>query len=143
MQNKILDILLEIKTIVKGDVSFVGFYPDDIQNIGNKYPAVLIRLGEENLCSATGRRITTTANVSLLVYTSAGKNDIRGTTELNTALLGAMLTSINLNVKCKNIEPTGIIRGEYNDIPSRYGVGFSDNLTIESINFGITVDDER
>ena len=145
MTNKQIIVLREIKRILKDDTDaqFVGYYPDDVNEIGNRYYACLVQDGDEITDTNSGRRTNTEWTVSVWFYTNVVKNRIEAVLDIQTAIMDAVLDNQSLGGKCVQIQPVDIEKGDYASDLDEYSPGFYSPMTIRKINFTIRIDDVR
>ena len=146
MTNKQYVILARLKTTIESIGSstfkYVGYYPFNIENIGNKYPAVLIQDGNESLADEQQNlSITKAYSISLWLYQQINQDRIETLldrqTDIEDAIMDdAVLTALSNNADC--ILWTGIEKGDYQPTLDKYSVGYSDNLSIRKINIDVT-----
>lgn len=140
MTNKQIIILEKIKSLLKSK-GFVGVFPDDVQNIGQNFPAFLIQDGDEEYKTKTGGRIEYTYYISVMLYSNViGQKSIL---DAQTEVLDALLDDQTLGGTCVLIEPLSVEKGEYSDTMNWYNVGIYKNVKIRKINLQVVVYDER
>ena len=145
MTNKQWIILSAIKTAIEaiGDSTFkyVGFYPFNIQNIGNQYPAVLIQDGEEGLAEVQQNlSVTKVYRVPIWIHQQINQDRVETLldrqTDIEDALLdSAVLDSLGTDADCISWE--SVEKGDYQATLDKYSVGYTDNMSIRKINFDV------
>jgi hypothetical protein len=138
--------LEEIKSILSGlsSIKYVGYFPDDIKMIGNKFPAVLIRDGDtEYDLPVTNKGISIVMQVVIYLYANYNVGRLENLLELERLILDEILFDITLNGKAIMVKPVAVEKGEYSETVSKYEAGYYPNLSVRKIYLEITIYDTR
>jgi len=147
MTNYQKDIIAQFKTAITaiGTSTFkkVGEYPFDVNNVGQKYPAVLIEDGDEALADVQ-RNGSVTINwiVSCWLYTQINQTRIATILDYQVAIEDAILDSsvrLALGNKMECVNLLNVEKGERQETLDTYNVGYDSNISIRKINFEVTV----
>jgi len=145
MTNKQIIVLRKVQKILKDDTNaeYVGYFPDDIDRVGNNYYSCLVEDGDELTDTNSGRRTNTEWTISVWFYTNVVKSRINAVLDIQTAIMDAVLDDQTLGATCVQIQPVSIEKGEYNPELDKYLPGFYPPMTVRRINFVIRLDDVR
>jgi hypothetical protein len=141
MQDKQWIILEKIQDLIQeiSDFKFVAFYPDDVQFLGNKFPAVLISDGQENFEIRTGGLFESEYIVSLYLYHNVNINRIETILSLQNKIIGKLQDSLTNESTAVLIEVESVEKGDYSSVVDKFNVGWYPNLTVRKINFKLMV----
>ena len=141
MQDNQTAILTEIKTLIDTvtDFKFVGDFPDSVQLIGNKYPAVLVGCGEETFELGNGGRIESEFFIPIYLYSNVNQSRLTTILSLQNKIIAVLEESLNLNGKALLIQCEGSEKGEYSTTPDKYSIGWYPNLSVIKLNFKVNV----
>jgi len=141
MKNKQWDILSEIKTNLETltEFNYVDYYPDSVQFIGNKYPALLIESGDETFELGTGGLINSDLYVSIYLYHNINQNRIKYILILQNKIIAKLQDSLTNNDTALLIEIESVEKGAYSSVVDKYNIGWYPNLSVIKLNFKIKV----
>jgi len=120
-------------------IQYVSYFPDSVQLIGNKYPAVLLRDGDEDMnLPSSGRRIEQNQTVVAYLYTNYVVDRIENALQLQRIVIDALISDLTVGGNAIMISPVSIEKGDYSANPDKYNAGYYPNLTVRKIYFNIT-----
>lgn len=147
MTNKVWNMLSGLKSILETeldtDVKYYGYFPDNVQMIGNKFPAILISDGDESRGMITGTQIEQMVSVAIYLYTNDVVDRIENALQLERKITDACLKDLTIGGTAILIEPAEIDKGGYSANPDKYSVGYYPNLTVRKLNFNVLIYDTR
>ena len=125
---------------------FVGYFPDDIEKIGTRYPALLIGDEGQEFTATSGARVFYDWTVPIYIYSNwrSGSTRLAALNVYQNIVITEVLEDLSLGSNCTNIEPISVEKGGYNpNDEDRATAGYYQNITVRKINFNIQVYDER
>jgi len=147
MQNKQHDILTELKSIIEtelgANVGYVGYFPDDIQKIGKKYPAILIGDGDETYELGTGTRVEYNYSIPMYIYHNVIIDRLEKMTEMQNWLIDAIEKDLTIDGNAVLVEVESVEKGSYEQDADKFNAGFYPNMTVRKVNFNVLVYDTR
>ena len=145
MTNKQIAVIRQIKAVLKADSTFkyVGEYPDNVKNIGQNYPCVLVGEGDEEITTNSGRRTTDFMDISVWLYSDVAVSRINNILEYQSKIMDLVLDDQSLAETCVQIEPVGVEKGDYAPDIDLYNPGYYEPVTVRKINFTVRIDDVR
>lgn len=148
MTNKqiaVLDKIVEIAQAVTG-IAFAGLYPDSVNNVGQNFPAVIVRDGNEDASRyAAGREVyyTYTPEVMLITEVNTFNTRIGDILALQNALVTAIITDLSLSGLVHNIQGHRVTKGTDQDILATATSGYQGELSVHTIQFDLLIKDTR
>ena len=148
MINKQIIVLEKIKEIAESvaGIQYAGLYPDAIGNIGQRFPAVVIKDGNEDANRYnTGQTVMYEYNPQiLLIHEVNGFNTrIRDILNLQAALITALITDLTLGGTVHNIQGHSIEKGTNQDILTEMAAGYQGEITVNTITLNTIIMDTR
>jgi len=114
-------------------IKVLGFYPDDIQNIGNHYPSCAIEIGSESDYEPTMATTVSDLQVQIYVYTNTIINKAIELAELQDSILSTLMADPTLNGTAYSVQAESIDRGELATELDYYNIGYSDGLNVGTV----------
>ena len=141
MQDKQWAILEKIQDLIQEITAFkfVAFYPDDVQFLGNKFPAVLIGNGAETFELKQGGLFESEFYVPIYLYHNVNIDRIKTILSLQNDIIGKLQDSLTNDGTALLIEVIDSEKGNYSSVVDKYNIGWYPNLSVIQINFKITV----
>jgi len=140
-------MLEELKSIIKleldSDIGAVGWFPDNVSQIGNKYPACMICDGDEEFLLGTGTRIENSIFVEAYIYDNKVVDRIKKILSFQRKIIDACQKDLTVGGKAILIEALTVEKGEYEEKLDMYLPGFYPNLTVRKITFRVLLYDTR
>lgn len=148
MTNKqslcINEMVRQLKLLVPTYLSYVGQFPDDINRIGQKFPAVIVEAGDETDFSFdTGKHLDYRFHINLYLYHEIKAGYIRQQDILTcqTAINDQITKDLTLGSTCQHLVITQITKGNETDTP--YDTGYAGQLSVVKIEYEAWIYDTR
>lgn len=132
-----------LATQIATSAKYYGYFPDDVNLIGNKYPAILVRDGDESDTLNTGTYIEQDMQVVIYLYVTDIVDRIKNTLALQRKITDACMKDLTVGGTAILIEPSIIEKGEYSEIADKFNAGFYPNLTVRKLYFNVKIYDTR
>ena len=147
MTDKVWAMLSALKAIITTEVGvsakYYGYFPEGVQLIGNKYPAILLRDGDEETELNFGTRIKRGSIIVIYQYTNDIIDRIKNALTLQRKITDACLKDLTINNTAVLIEPLTIEKGEYSETPDKFNAGIYPNLTVRKSYYNVLIYDTR
>ena len=148
MTNKQILVLNRLAAIAKAvtGINYVGIYPEGIGMIGQKFPAVVIRDGDEEAPNYdAGQQIRYTYNVDLYLHheTRLGITRIKDILDLQTALITAIITDLTLTNTVAAVLGHSVSKGDNQNILLDTASGYQGEIAVRVITFNLLIIDTR
>ena len=142
MQNKQIEVIRQIKKLLKEKGYRVGIYPEDVSQIGEVFPTVMISDENEVYDTKSGGRIEYHYQIGLYLYTRASDR-IKSSLDNQTDVMDTILNDQTLSGKSVLIYPLSVEKGTYQDSMNWYEIGIYRNIDIRKIIMEVVIYDER
>jgi hypothetical protein len=139
-------ILQSIKDIIEGATSniFVGYSPDDVENIGNWSEAALIEGGDERYEQYPGSQMNCEIDINLFIYSNAVVNRLNTITELSREIMDVVLDDLSVGGAAIEIVLNSVEKGSNNTgNVDYYSPGIYPELTVYKQSYTVTFFDTR
>ena len=125
-------------------IHLTGYFPDDVKNLGNRFPAVLLRDGdgEEDLPDSS-RRIEQNMDIVAYLYTADQSDRIEKALTLQRIVADNCLIDLTVGSNAIMISPLRVEKGDYSGTLDKYNAGFYPNLTVRKYYFNLMNYDTR
>jgi len=125
-------------------IEYADYFPDSVQLIGNKYPAVLLRDGDEDLIlPSSSLRIETDTIIVAYMYDNDIIDRIEKNLTLQRVVTDICLIDLTVGGNAIMISPVSVEKGDYGQEADKYNAGFYPNLTVRKIYFSVKNYDVR
>ena len=144
-QITVLNKLVDIAASVDG-IMFAGLYPDDMQNIGQRFPAVIVKDGNEDAPNySTGQAVHYSYMPEILLITEVNtfNTRIRDILALQNKLVTALIADLTISGTVHNVNGHAIEKGVDQDLLSEFSAGFQGELSVHKITLNTTIKDSR
>ena len=148
MTNKqilVLNKLVEIAQGVSG-VTFAGLYPDAIGSVGQRFPAVIVKDGNETEATyQTGRACDYNYQPELYIHHEITNftTRIADILALQNAILTAIIGDLSLAGLVDNIVGHEVIKGDSQNSLINTESGYQGEMTVHIIRLNMIINDTR
>ncbi len=143
-QNEVINW---IKTLFSSEdlFEYVGEFPDDIDRIGRKLPAVLVQDGDQpEYVMLAGGQIRYSYEINVWLYHRPGQNRVITMNVLGDVIIDKVLGAVGIAEYIHNLEAVSIEKGEVRGEATDYHEpGIYNNLNIRKICFRMQILDTR
>lgn len=147
MTNKQFLILSKAKDLIKAipAIKYVGYYPDNVYNIGQQYPACILRDGDENETDIfTGNTLMYSYQFDIILHHELNQNPrIQDILDLQVAIITAIYAGLDAATNCTVITNHSVSKGDVQDALLTTGSGYQGEIASRVITFTLTVKDTR
>lgn len=148
MTNKqilVLNHLAELAKAVDG-INYVGIYPEGVNLIGQRFPAVVIRDGDEDAANYDcGQQVRYTYQVDMFLHHEIrlGVTRIEDILDLQNALITAVITDLGLARADVVVIGHAVSKGENQNLLSDTASGYQGEIAVRVITFTLLIIDTR
>lgn len=148
MTNKQILVLNRLAALAKAvtGINYVGIYPEGIEKIGQRFPAVILRDGDEEAPNYdAGQQIRYTYNVDLFLHHEirVGTTRIKDILDLQTALITAIITDLSLARSDVAVLGHSVSKGENQNLLGDTSSGYQGEIAVRVITFNLLIIDTR
>ena len=148
MTNKQILVLNKIVEITDAltEVAFAGLYPEAIRSIGQRYPAVIVRDGDEDAPQYNaGQQVIYNYAVDVILHHEQrlGITRIEDVLAVQNKIITAVITDLSLSGLVHNITGHSVTKGENQSVLPDTGAGFQGEITARVITFNLQISDTR
>ena len=146
MTNKKTAVLRKFRELLKALTNFkyIGFYPENIGDIGANFPCVLIKEGDESPAEVQENlALKRVFLVHLYMYHNIAVKQILDLPARQAEIEDAILDDVTLGATAECSNWISVEKGEYLDEFDKHTPGFHDNLSLRIITFEIILKDAR
>lgn len=148
MTNKQILVLNEIVRLCKAisGINFAGLYPDAIWNTGQRFPACIIRDGDEDANNYnTGQEVIYDFSVDIILHVEIrpGATRIADVLDLQNKIVTAVITDLSLGGYAHNITGHAVSKGENQDVLLDTSSGYQGEIAARVITFNMQIKDTR
>ena len=148
MTDKQILLLNKIVETCKGisGVKYSALYPDGISKTGQRFPACIVRDGDENASQYdTGQRVIYDYAVDVILHTEIrlGVTRIADILSLQNSIVTAIITDLSLSGLVHNITGHSVSKGDSQDVLLDSGSGYQGEISARTITFNMQIKDTR
>jgi hypothetical protein len=145
MTNKVDTIVSAIEAkLIAGGIATVYRWPEQVQNIGNRYPLAFIREDRQEFIATSGQRYEYYLYISIILIDNAIRERMKTMNALQVLAFNALFTDCTLSGNVMNINPVsvdmgGLLSNSVRDLLP----GHSESLSFRTIQIQCRVQDAR
>jgi len=148
MTNKQILVLNEVVRICKAisGINFAGLYPEAIWNTGQRFPAVIVRDGDEDAPNYNvGQEVIYDYAVDVILHVELipGTTRIANVLDLENKIITAVITDLSLGGLAHNITGHRVSKGDNQDVLLDTSSGYQGEITARVITFNMQIKDTR
>ena len=148
MINKQILVLNELVRIAKSisGVNYAGLYPEAVANIGQRFPAIIVKDGDESAPNyETGQRVVYDYSVDCLLHVEIrrGVTRIKDILDLQNEFITAVITDLTLGGYVYNITGHSVSKGTAESVLTDTSSGYQGEITVHNITFNFQISDTR
>lgn len=148
MTNKQILVLNEMVRIAENvaGVTFAGLYPDSMQDIGQRFPAVIVRDGNEDAPAfSTGQNVhyTYTPDVIVIHEVNTFTTRIADILSLQNEIVTKLITDLSMSGLVHNVNGYSVSKGTDQDILAEASAGYQGEISVSVITLNLTIKDTR
>jgi hypothetical protein len=142
-------VLLKLKEKLQAisGLNFVGIYPDDLDKIGQRFPAAMIKDSDEDIPQFNaGKQVRIAYTVKVIIYHELrlGYARIKDVLDLQIAVVNAVTSGLmTLDGTVTQCNGYSVAKGDLTPAPLADGSGYSGEVTQREIVFTFTLYDNR
>ena len=148
MTNKQILVLNEVVRLCKAisGINYAGLYPDAIWNTGQRFPACIVRDGDENAPNYnSGQQVIYDFYVDVILHVEIrpGATRIADVLDLQNKVITAVITDLSLSGLVYNITGHSVSKGENQNVLSDTSSGYQGEIAARVITFNMQIEDTR
>ena len=145
MTNKVDTIVTAIKnSLISAGILAVYRYPEELNLIGNRFPAAIIREESKDYIATSGQRYEYELTLSITLISDEIRERMKAMNDLEVIVFNALFSTSTLGGLVLNINPVRVEIGELltgNAITSQ--AGFTEAQSFRTITINCLVQDSR
>jgi len=139
--NKIVDLCKAVS-----GVNYAALYPDGIANTGQRFPACIVRDGDENAANYnTGQQVIYDYAVDIILHVEIrpGITRIQDVLSLQNKIITAVITDLSLSNLVHNVVGHSVSKGDNQETLLDSSSGYQGEITARVITFNLQIKDTR
>ena len=127
---------------------FVGYFPHDVKNIGNRFPAALIKDGNEEISIMQGGLAHDDKEISVYIYNNyngleTSQTEVEYILDLQNDAVYEILSDLRFNNSIDCVDLVNIEKGEWGETFDYYNAGYTDNMSLIKLTFLVKYRESR
>jgi hypothetical protein len=148
MTDKQILVLNKLVDLAKGvtGINYAGLYPEAVGKIGQRFPAVIVRDGDESAAQYhAGQEVIYDYSVDVILHVEIrlGVTRIADVLSLQNDLITAIITDLSLAGLVYNITGHSVSKGDDANVLADTASGYQGEITARAITFNFQIQDTR